>query len=232
MILLSNSKLTQVTEYPVAAGATITAEGQALVADYTGGVFGVKPSAGASGEQFAGVSLAQQLTLLYMPMVERFTLPATGALSFTTSFTPASGTIRVHNVTDGADVAAGAAAGNYGIVGNVVTIVAAGASSAGEVIEISYRFSPTTIQARALQGDIPAGGAAALTLGTIGVVTQGTIITSEFDTSVDWSTNPTVVKLGANGLFTVGGSGITVPNAYITEVPNVSSPYLGIHFSV
>ena len=229
MIQFQDSKFGSSEELPIMVGATVTAEGQALVADYTGGVFGVKPSAGAAGEQFVGVSLSQQLTILYLPYVERLTV---AALAVTTSFTPAAGTIRVYNVTRAAAVAAGAGAGQYGISGAVITVVTGGATVNTDVLEVSYRYSPSTVQARAVQGDIPAGGSAALTLGTTGVVTSGTIVNSEFDTSVDWSANPTTVKLAAGGLFTVGGSGINVPNCHVTQVPSASNPFLGLRFSI
>lgn len=235
MLLFQNSRIIQSTERPVAAGATVTAEGQALVATNVGGVFGVKPSTGAAGEIFAGVSLAQQLTPLYLPAVERLTV--TAGLTVTVRSTPVGGTLRVYNVTKGAVVAAGVAAGNYSIVGNVITVVAGGATAAADVLEVGYRYSPTTLEAKAIQGDIPAGGAASLTLNSVGAILQGDVYTTEFDTSVDWTAANPVITLGANGLFTIGGAGAVVPNAYIVKVPSAGSiatgdSVLGIHFSV
>jgi len=235
MLLFQNSRIIQSTERPVAAGATVAAEGQALVNDTTGGVHGVKPSTGASGEIFVGVSIAQQLTPLYLPSIERATV--TAGLTVTTLNTPVAGTLRVYNVTKAAVVAAGSSAGQYGISGNVITVVTGGTTVAADVLEVSYRYSPTTLQARAIQGDIPAGGAASLTLNSVGVVLSGDVYTTEFDTSVDWTAANPAIKVGANGLFTIGGSGATVPNAYIVKVPTFGSPntgdsVLGIHFSV
>lgn len=227
MLQFQDSRIMQSTERPVAVGATIVAEGSALVADTTGGVFGVKPSAAASGELFAGVSLAQQLTPLYLPYVERGTV---AALVVTLTNTPAAGTIRVYNVTKAAVVAAGGAAGNYGISGNVITIVTAGTTVNGDVLEVSYRYSPTTLQARTIQGDIPPGGAAALTLGSVGVISDGDIVTTEYDTSVDWSAANVVIKTGANGLFTIGGTGTTI-NGFVTKVPAAGDAFLGIHLN-
>ena len=228
MILFPSSKIVQSTEMPVATGFTVTAEGAALVADRTSGVFGAKMSAGVANEQFLGVSLAQQLTLLYVPKVESLVQGAPNTITLAKA--PASGSLRVVDATTGTVQTLGAAtnANEYSIVGQVITLPAA---QTGHTYTVYYRYSPTTVEARTIQGDIPAGGAASLTLGSVGVITQGTVVTSEYDTSVDWSVANPVVKLGANGLFTIGGSGVTVPNAYVTQIPSATDSFLGVHFS-
>jgi hypothetical protein len=59
-----------------------------------------------------------------------------------------------------------------------------------------------------------------------GAVELGDIFTSEFDVGVDWS-SATAVKLGADGKFTVGGSGTAV-NAVILKRPTAGDPVLGL----
>jgi hypothetical protein len=235
MILFQDSRFLQTIEMPVQTGYTVDAEGQALAADYTGGVFGVRKSSTTASDKFVGVSFSQQLTLLYLPYFESLTVSA--GLTVQTAFATSgvalqSGSLRVYNTTHAGALTAGGAAGNYVVnSAGLITVVAGGSTVAGDVLLVSYRYSPTTVQAKSLAGDIPAGGAASLTLGTVGVITQGTVVTSEFDTAVDWTGNPTSVVMGANGLFTVGGTGAAIPNCYITQVPSVASPFLGIHFS-
>lgn len=233
MLSFQDSKIMQSSEEDVATGFTVTAEGQALVATLVNGVFGVKPSAGTAGENFAGFSLAQQLTPSYLPFVERLTV---AGLAVTVANTPQGGTLSVYNVTKAAAVASGASAGNYSISGNVISIVTGGTTVNGDVLEVRYRYSPTTVQVKAIMGDIPPGGAASQTINRVGVIKQGVIYTTEFDTSVDWN-NPSnlAIKLSANGLLTLGGSGTTVPNSYITKVPQAGDAsgvsYLGLSFS-
>lgn len=227
MILFPSSRILQSEERPVAIGSTVTAEGQALVADTTGGVFGVKPSTGGAGEKFMGVSLAQQLTLLYVPNIE--SLVQGVANTITLAHTPAAGTLRLVNATSTTLQTVGnpgTTANQYSISGLVITLNAA---QVGNTYTATYRFSPTTVEARSIQGDIPAGGAAALTLGSVGVVKQGEIVTTEFDTTVDWTAANIVVTLGAGGLFTIGGAG-AVTGAVVVEVPSLTSPYLGLSF--
>ncbi len=230
MIKFELSKITNSTEKAVATGSTVSAEGQALVNDVVNG--GVKPATGAANEQFVGVAFAQQLTPTAFPKVDE---PVVGAGNTAAlAFTPIGGTLRIIRTDTGATLAAGTPAGDatkYSISGTTVTVNSA---LVGVTLRAFYRFVPTTLQAKAVQGDIPPGGAAALILNSVGVVTKGEIVTTEFDPSVDWSTvagNVNVTCL-VNGVFTVGGSGAVVPNARVTMLPSAAAPYLGLEFAV
>lgn len=228
MLNFADSKIMQSTERPVATGYTVTAEGAALIQDAVNG--GVRMTAGVSTEIFAGVSLSQQLTPLAFPRLEALTVD--GALYTVTLFgTPISGTLRVVNAA-GSALAAGTPtsdATKYSISGNVITV---NSTLAATTITVSYRYVPTTVQAKYLQGDIPPGGAASLILDSVGLITSGDIVTSEFDTSVDWTSvnASTHIQLAAGGLFTVGGSGAVVPNSYVYKLPTTSYNWLGIRF--
>lgn len=239
MILFQNSRIMQSIERPVAAGQTITAEGAPLVVDNTGGVFGVRHSTGGGSEQFAGISLAQQLTIQYQAKYEVLTADESANPKLNLAKIPtASGSIRLYNVTgavvhtfNATTAATPAGPNTYNLPANG-TVVWLPAANAGDVFNISYRYAVTVVEAQQLAGNIPPGGAAALTLGSVGVITIGDVITSEFDTAVDWSVANPVIKLSSAGLFTIGGSGITVPNAYVMSVPTPDSPFLGIHIAV
>lgn len=220
MLHFQSVQVLESRDYPVAQGFTVTAEGQALVADYTGGQFGVKPSTGISGEQFVGVALSQQMTILAVPEAITFTIAAT----ITLPHAPLNGTLLIMNKDTGTPLtpAAGAPAdGEYSINGKEVTFNSA---QEGNAAAASYRYSPTTIEARTIQGDIPPGGAANLSLDTMGVILKGQVATFEYDTSVNWQVANPVLKLGANGLFTLGGSGEDVPGAVIVDLPVNGGP--------
>lgn len=238
MLLFDKTRILESVEVPVQTGFTVTAEGQALVSDYTGGVFGVKPSLVGAG-QFYGVSIAQQMTLLYLPMMETVVTPtispAPTYVTITLARTPASN-IRFYNnttsvlaSTTNVSPAMPAAATEYNLTGNVLTLLYAN-HGAGNSLSLSYRYSPTTVEALTVQGDIPPGGAANLTLGTMGVIRKGRIATTEFDTSVNWAAGGTLT-VTANGLFTIGGA-TAVPNAVIVEVPGVSTTTSALVFDI
>ncbi len=238
MLHFELSKLFQTVERPVATGATVTQEGSALVWDAVNG--GVKPSTGAAGEIFAGVSFSQQMTPLALPQVDSLTATSPAASgtapTVTTSYTPVSGSLRVVDTTTNTVLAAGTPASNagqYSIAGSVITLNSA---LAGHTIEAFYRYAPTTAQVLAVQGNIPPGGSSALLLNSTGVVIFGDVVTTEFDTSVDWTSvsESTPVTLGANGLFTIGGSGTALTGVYVTQLPtvgnnNYGAALLGLH---
>lgn len=223
MLKFQATRILESIEQPVAQGNTITAEGAALVADYTNGEFGVKQSTGTANDKFYGVSIAQQLSILFLP--EYVTLVADG--SHTLPHTPASGTLLVFNETTGSPLATAGgapAAGEYNLAGNVITFNSA---QDGQTIRIGYRYSPTMIEARLAQGDIPPGGAANLTLDTMGVILKGQVSTTEFDTSINWNVANPVLHLGANGLFNLGGgTSVAVPGAVIVELPTAEDSFL------
>lgn len=225
MLNLTASRINRSEEQAVDATAVLSAVGCALVQGTAGSV---KPSTGAAGEVFVGASLSQPLTLFNFPKVEALTV--NGSNQITLSKTPLAGSLRVVNAA-GAALVAGTPASNatdYSITGQVITVNVA---LAGQVVTVVYQFAPTVTEARMLQGDTQPGGAAALTTGTVGVIQAGTVYTTEYDTTVDWSVANPVVKVGANGKFTIGGTGAVVPNAQVRQVPSSGDVLLGLYFS-
>lgn len=209
----------------VASSVMITAEGQALVVDNSV-ANGVKPSAGVAGEKFAGVSISQQLTLEVLPKHE--SLVVDGSSQVTLSREPVSGTLRIFDETNDTVQSAGTPGevdNEYSISGKVVTFNAA---RQGDTMSIAYRYNPTVAEAKTIQGDILPGGQADALLDTVGVLVAGDVYTTEYDTSVDWSADPVVVSLGANGLFTVGGSGVKLDNVRVIERPSPDNQFLGL----
>lgn len=219
MLYFPSTRQANSVELPIAASAAVTAEGCALVADNTAGVFGVKPSTGSAGEQFLGVSVSQQLPLLNYPKVEEKVQGASNVI--TLARTPSAGTIIVFNVTTGAPLVVTT---DYTISGKAVTLQA---GTLGNTIRVIYKFVPDATEARAIQGDIYPGGATGTALSQVGVLRSGPVFTTEFDGSVNWSAASPVIKLGANGLFTIGGSGTTV-DAAVLQAPTTTNPFLGL----
>lgn len=219
MLNLSKSTISRSVERAIAEGFTVTAEGSALVAVSSNGAFGVRPSTAAAGEKFMGVSLSQQLTLEILPAVESLTVPAT-PYTVTLQRTPLAGTIRVFDNTAGAVIDNA----NITVVGKDLTFLIGVTLHA---ITVYYRFAPSVIEAKTLQGDIPPGGAAGLLLGSVGVIEVGDVYTSEYDTSADWSAAAPVVRLGANGLFTTAGAGVIL-DVVVISAPTVTDAFLGL----
>lgn len=221
MIYFPNTRVNISTEFPVAVGASIAAEGLAMIADNTGGVFGAKPSAGGASEVFLGVAVSQQITLTSLSKVESFVQP--GSNTVTLSFTPTGGTLGVYDNTAAGVVPAGG--GGWTLSGKTVTLQA---GTAGHELVFYYKFSPTATQARFAQGDIVPGGPAGATLSQIGVARSGIVYTDQFDTSVNWNANGIVVKTAANGQFTIGGAGTTLGGVQVIAPPVAGFPFLGL----
>lgn len=206
------------SEKPVAVGFSIDAEGQALVGVTQNGEFGVKPSAGTASEVFAGIAVSQQILITSKARAEQVIVPV--GLSFDLDRTPQAGTLALWNATDGAVVAGG----DITLAGRNVTLAA---GYAGKTVTAFYKYAVTVAESRALQGDVPPGGAAGASISQVGVFKNGVVFTDQFDTTVNWNALNPVVRLGANGQFTIGGTG-TIVNCTITQAPSANSAFLGL----
>jgi hypothetical protein len=214
------------SELPIATGSVITAEGQALVGSGVAGAWGVKPSTGISGEKFIGVAVSQQLSLMYQTRVEDIIQPSTSIVSL--GRIPVAGTLGVWDATASAFIATGG--GGWTLSTQTLTLQP---GTNGHELFITYRFVPTTLEARSIQGDIVPGGAAGNLVGQVGVIRNGIIYTTEFDPVVNWyAANPVVTTGKADtdagrGLFTIGGNGDAV-NCTVIATPSMLYPYLGL----
>lgn len=218
MLNFSATRQTGSIERPVAAGFQITAEGQALVMDLANG--GVRPSAGVAGEKFVGFAIATQINPEFTAWKESVVVDADGKA--TLSAKPVASTALVKNAATGAVIA---------IDGTTVTLSANVISglTAGITVDVIYTRALTVTEAKALQGDILPGGAAANAIGAVGVIYDGDVYTDQFDTSVDWAA-ATAVKLGADGKLTTTGSGVTLTNVTIVALPgDGGQSFLGLH---
>ena len=222
MIYLPLSRFTDSAEAAVATGASITAEGQALVRATGASYLGVMPSTGAATDVFAGFSVlgvsAAPLAAAYATRVETFTVPGSGIVQL--AETPVAGQVFVYDGTTGTAIAAPT------VVGNTVTGL-----TGGDVVDVTYKYALSVVQARALQGDVQPGGYAGAYVGQSGLIKRGTIFTDQFDSSVNWM-EATSIKLAASGQLTdQSGTGVAITGAYVVAVPSVEVPFLGITFS-
>jgi len=226
MLYLPLSKIVKSTETLVASGASVAAEGAALVRAAGASASGVTVSQGTSGEIFAGFSFAgvsaAPFPITSTSKAESFTVPSSGTV--TLAFTPISGQVLIYDKTAGAVVAI---SGGVSVTGNTV----AGLTSGNSVL-ITYKYTLTSLQAIAMQGDVQPGGYAGARIGQIGLIQGGVIYTDQFDASKDYSN---VAKdgllLGANGIVTTSGSGVAIAGAYVVALPTVEVPFLGFEFT-
>ena len=224
MLYLPLTKIVDSSETNVAAGASITAEGQALVRAAGATSTGVTPSQGSAGELFVGFSFAGVSAAPYpastATKVEQFTVPSSGIVSL--AFAPISGQAFIYDTTTSAAVPI---TGGVTVVGSTVSGLASGDS-----VNITYKYNLTVTQARALQGDVQPGGYVGAYVGQVGLIKRGTVYTDQFDASANWL-SPSTINTGAGGILVIGGSAPALASAYIVAIPTQEVPFLGLEFS-
>lgn len=234
MLYFPQTRIELTVERPLVAGTTVNAEGCALVGSMTAGVFGVKPATGAGfpTERLAGVAINNPIQPLSLPFIETVTVSAAGLLVL--SNTPIGGSIFVTNAagTQITSVGSNPTSGQYMADGVLANALDTNVSNAGQSFTVSYRYSPTVMQAMMLQGNVLPGGPAGAYLGQVGLITRGDVFTSEFDTSANWST-AVGVTLAANGVFTATATAANaIDGVQIIQLPTVGSAYLGLSINV
>lgn len=229
MLLFPNTRVELSNERPLLPGVTIDAEGSALVAGYSAGVFGVQESTGGAGEVFVGVSLSRPLSPATVPVIEVLTIPVSGIV--TLKAVPLAGQTRVtRNDTGAAFTIVGVAPAAPTEAQPTGQTVVFQAALSGVTVTVTYVRSLTVAQAIMLQGNQDIGGPAGAYFGQVGVITRGDIYTTEFDTLADWTTSPSPVRLASSGRFTIGGTGVVVPG-YVISPPSVGNAFLGLHIA-
>lgn len=217
MLYMPKTRFAQAVNRPLLAGTTLVDEGVGLVAA-TGGT--VKFGTGTSGEKFAGFSVFQRGPLLALPAIENV-VSTSANFVYKTANPVLGGTLTVRNAITNAALATPADY-TFNPATNEVTIIASGVSA-----KISYERSPTTMEARAIQGDVQPGGTVPVNYGFTGVISKGDVYTSWFETADDWTAADAVIRLGANGKLTTQGSGAIV-DGYVIGVPSAENTFLGI----
>lgn len=234
MLYFPQTRIDISKERPLAIGARVLAEGQALGYFNQAGSVGVAPMnavlPGASLVGFAGVSFNGVMNSAFdVPFIEQIVVgagPSNGYGTVGLAFQPsgAAGTttypsVFVFDQTTNAVVNASAsvvaptavAAGDY-----IVDSLATGGSNSkqldvnaariGHTLLVAYRYSPTVQQWVFTQGMELPGGPSGPYLGQTDTVQRGDVYTSEFDTQVNWAAyaGGTIGVNKTTGLFTYG----------------------------
>lgn len=222
MFYLPKQKNTLSHEAAIAAGASFSAEGQAAVRASGATSAGVLPATGTSTDIFAGFVIVgtspAPLQEPYYNKVESFVVPSTGIV--TLSLTPVAGQVLVIDVTTGSAVASPTVSG-ANISGLTV----------GDTVSVTYKYAVTVQQSLNIQGNVQPGGYAGAQVGQVGLITRGTVYTTEFDASVNWAA-VTSIKLKANGQLTSqAGTGVAI-SGFIVDLPTEDIPFLGLEFDI
>lgn len=241
MISRPLTRVTNSTEMALSAqSAPLAAEGQALV--FEGGVTdGVLVSNGApiatGSQSFAGFVFVGTSAYPFPEMdVARCEVLTVGTDGSVTLGEAADGTsasvnsIAVFNNETGAKITGATWAPTSPTLITGLT--------AGMVVRVVYSAALNAVRAAALYGHTQPGGYAGNYVGQVGMITRGFVATSEFDTSLDWSTAntsaTTAIVAGANGKLKLGasdGSAGAVVKGRVTRLPDDMYPFLGITFN-
>jgi hypothetical protein len=233
MLKLNATKARELFERPVVTGSTIGAEGMALIRSLVSGEEHVKPSTGVGGEVFVGFSFSHNLVPSTLSRVESVDVPASpGPYTVTLERNNlVAANIMIVRDSDSVVLTEGDAtnADEYSVV-DVTGIITFNSADAEETMTVTYRYSPTTVEAKFEYPDADVNINAALEfINSVGVIGEGEVYTDQFDAAVDWD-SASAIKLGTSGIVTTSGSGETITDARVIHVPDVDNPFLGISF--
>ncbi len=231
MIQLSQSRIQLSMEQPLYINTTQVEEGQALQWINENGQAMVTPGTGTAGS-FAGIAFGYFMRPSTMAVVDTLTVPSTSP--YTVNLSQAPNNIAAITVVTGSTVytqVTTAPTGNeYSIGGINNQVLTFPSTAAGLTFSVTYRQNLSILQAEMFTGDGYIVNSPSNVTGTIGVIQKGIIYTSNFDTSVYWGA-ATSVTVGANGIFTSGGSGATV-QATVYAQPTTDVPYLALNLQI
>lgn len=222
MIKLTSMSLLRTAERAISSAFSggVVEEGKALVFGEfdANGERTVKPSTGATGEEFAGFALATVAPVSTLNFYGEITLDAEGKGVLT-------------HIPLAKPIIQGALAANITQNGTAVTVTD-GTNPITGTFKVRYAYVVSATEAAQFQGDALPSQVTAV-LGRVGVLEAGEVFTSNFDVSIDWDTLVSS-KLGllANGQIgstDAGAKPLTRP-ATITSIPSSGDPFLGLTF--
>lgn len=227
-----NQKYTRLflTEHrKVETAALLLDEGQALVNVKEGQETVVRPSTGANGEIFAGISLMRNSPPTVLNWVGEGVIPSSGSIELPR--TPRNGQILIKVGGEVRTIVAGAPAEDQAqLTGPTITFFADDVA-AGSAYTVQMAYDASLQEARQLLGDQPIGGLAALSQDVVGVITRGEVGTSFYDASADFA-GAIQVRLGADGKFTTNGQGTLLPNVTVITAPSAENSALVLRVNV
>src|SRR6266481_9736028 len=189
MINQNRTKPTKSIDFLISGSVTTIIEGAVLITQTEADGFNhVLPSAGSSGEIFAGIAYSQMMTPTTFPRVNLVTVPLTSPYTVTLDRTPVTYNLdisvkRNSNNTlltidnGGTTPATGHVA--LAVAGNVLTFNAA---DAGLAMTVVFRFNLSVAEAEFIAGDGVIGARTPVQLaGSVGVIQGGLVYTDQFD---------------------------------------------------
>lgn len=227
----TRSYFNDLREMPIAPGASIVEEAQALVlvADGSGGQ-AVQPSAGAGGELFCGFAITDAKKVLTEVVVETFNVPAVAPYQVTLkNANIITAEVRVFDNTTAAALTVTCpvpGAGQYCVT--TAGLASFNAAQAGDSITITYRYTLTAAQVIDKFHQRNVNNTAQDYFSTVAVgCLQGEIFTSMFDASVAYAVLGTIYT-GAGGKLTSAAGGATAGEC--SKLPSAADPFLGVKF--
>lgn len=237
--MLDLNRCTIVESVPGTLASTVMSieEGLALVNVLEGGYGRVAPSTGASGEMFRGVALGNAGQSTQIKRYEKFTVPSNSPYTVTLSRTPiGDGVVVIEAGGSNPRIvllkASAASATEYAIAGNVITLHSSFAGRTGYVVYTSPMLATEAAQTQ--YGSANKFGTMDLSIiPAIGIITTGEVYIDNYDPTSDWAswTTATPVKLSADGVFTLGGSGSSIESIAVVKVPVAGDPWLGLYLN-
>lgn len=238
-MLHQNTREFETIPYMLSPTVTNFDEGVALTAIQTNGVLqATVPATAAGTDKFIGVSRSQWNTPTTAVKVETLTVDPS---AYTVTLSRAIASTGAVLIKSGSTVfTVGTTAPSGTGVAQVTTgsaTVTFHSTDASKTVTVTYRYNLTAAEAVALVGDGIPGRNPAQVTGTIDAIIRGTVVTSEFDASKDWSgwaAGTNIIVVGNNGQFTLAAnatSNAAVPNAKVIEAPTAEMPFLTLYFS-
>lgn len=219
-------------EWPVAAGASITEEGQLLaLVDAGDGTAAVSPTNGTA-QNVIGFAITDALKYVTQTVVEEVVVPVGGGtVSLAHSNIVASSALAVgsttSSLTETYDV--GTAASGVVDFATVAGTALFNTAQAGETVTIQYRYTPTLAEVLATEHQRSINNTAQDYFSSVGVAgLDGEIFTTVYDTAAAYTVGAKVYA-GAAGKLT-SASTSTVVVGVVTQVPGVADGRLGVKF--
>lgn len=227
-------------DYGLAANASVTQEGVALVSILEGGIEKVKPSEGTSNEILVGFSFGNNFVTDTLVESVSASLPAVSAKT-TVQLLPY--VVSNANPTAGTSVFISGSASTFAPVANAGAVSVAGnwfvdptsglltiMGAASEDVVINYRRELTVNEQTILFGSPRVNAPANATLNQVTAKRgNGNIFTDQYDTSNDWST-ATLAYTGADGKLTTTATGGNAMR--IISRPSAADKFIGVSINL
>lgn len=238
---LTRTRHDHVGNIPILTGNTINKAGGILVGELEDGVIKAKLSAGSSGEKVLGFSSFYHEVVSEHPVCEDVVVPAdpwevqltSGDLPIESAFNMKAASMRAEEIGGSAFTVIYTGSPTAGqVLADIATgLLTFNSADEGKSIRCWYTRILTVNESISVFGQKHSNHPTPTLLNEVGIMDgQGEIFTYEYDTTKDYSNvSAGDLKSGADGKFTVGGSGTAF--GIVTKVPTPEDPYLGVKYT-